>query len=301
MPTEQTPMLATALPGLKLLHQGKVRDIYELPENHILLVATDRASAFDVVLPTGIPHKGEILTQISAFWYEQTSDVITNAFISVLNEQIAYKFGIQCTPNYFGRSMIMKKAEVLKVEAVVRGYLSGSGWIEYQEKSSICDIELPADLLESSQLIEPIFTPTTKAEPPAHDAPINYEQVEQLLGSEIANAVKLRALALYRYGSHYVAQKGLIIADTKFEFGILNDEVTLIDEVMTPDSSRFWSSEKYFPGKSQPSFDKQPLRDYLKNLDWDIEQSAPELPEQVVDSMSERYLEAYKIITGHNL
>ena len=301
MLTEENPMLATKLPGLELLHRGKVRDVYELPENHVLLVATDRASAFDVILPTGIPHKGEILTQISAFWYEQTSDVIPNAFISVLNEQIAYEFGIQCTPDYFGRSMIMKKTEVLKVEAVVRGYLSGSGLIEYKEKGSICDIELPTGLLESSQLIEPIFTPTTKAEPPEHDTPINYEQVEQLLGRETANAVKLRALALYRYGSHYVAQQGLIIADTKFEFGIINDEVTLIDEVMTPDSSRFWSSEKYFPGKSQPSFDKQPLRDYLKNLNWDIEQSAPELPEQVVNSMSARYLQAHKIITGHNL
>tara|TARA_B100000700_G_scaffold324529_1_gene430898 strand:+ start:4193 stop:5098 length:906 start_codon:yes stop_codon:yes gene_type:complete len=299
--TEKNPMLATELSGLKLLHQGKVRDVYELPDNHVLLVATDRASAFDIVLPTGIPHKGEVLTQISAFWYEQTSDVIPNAFIAILNQDIADKFGVQCTRDYFGRSMVMKKTEVLKIEAVVRGYLSGSGWDEYKQNSSICAIELPNGLLESSQLVEPIFTPTTKAEPPDHDAHINYEQVEQLLGSEIANAVKLRALALYRYGSHYVAQQGLIIADTKFEFGLLNNEVTLIDEVMTPDSSRFWSSEQYFPGKSQESFDKQPLRDYLKNLDWNIHQPPPELPEEVVNSMTERYLQAHKIITGRNL
>ena len=295
------PMIDAELPGLERLHRGKVRDIYALPAARLLLVATDRASAFDVVLPTGVPRKGEVLTRISAFWYERTSEVVPNAFVAVLDGDNATELGIDCGPEYYGRSMVMRRADVLKVEAVVRGYISGSGWTEYQQTGSVCGISLPQGLLKSQQLLEPIFTPSTKAEPPEHDAPMTYEEVEALLGPENANAVKLRALAMYRYGSHHAAQRGILVADTKFEFGIVDGEVTLIDEVMTPDSSRFWPADKYFPGKDQPSFDKQPLRDYLDNLDWNKQAPGPELPDEVVEAMSARYLEAYRLITDSEL
>ena len=295
------PMIDTELPGLERLHRGKVRDIYALPDERLLLVATDRASAFDVVLPTGVPRKGEVLTRISAFWFGRTSEVVPNAFVAVLAGDNAAGLGIDCGPEYYGRSMVMRRADVLKVEAVVRGYVSGSGWTEYQQTGSVCGISLPQGLLKSQQLLEPIFTPSTKAEPPEHDAPMTYEEVEALLGPENANAVKLRALAMYRYGSHHAAQRGILVADTKFEFGIVDGEVTLIDEVMTPDSSRFWPADKYFPGKDQPSFDKQPLRDYLDNLEWNKQTPGPELPDEVVEAMSARYLDAYRLITDSEL
>jgi phosphoribosylaminoimidazole-succinocarboxamide synthase len=294
-------MIDTELPGLERLHRGKVRDIYALPDERLLLVATDRASAFDVVLPTGVPRKGEVLTRISAFWFGRTSEVVPNAFVAVLAGDNAAGLGIDCGPEYYGRSMVMRRADVLKVEAVVRGYVSGSGWTEYQQTGSVCGISLPQGLLKSQQLLEPIFTPSTKAEPPEHDAPMTYEEVEALLGPENANAVKLRALAMYRYGSHHAAQRGILVADTKFEFGIVDGEVTLIDEVMTPDSSRFWPADKYFPGKDQPSFDKQPLRDYLDNLEWNKQTPGPELPDEVVEAMSVRYLDAYRLITDSEL
>jgi len=296
-----SPMLETNLPALERLHQGKVRDIYALPDDRLLLVATDRVSAFDVVLPTGVPRKGELLTRLSAFWFERTSEVVPNAFIAVLDADNAADLGIDCGPEYYGRSMVMRRAEVLQVEAIVRGYITGSGWAEYQQTGSVCGNPLPAGLLKSMQLLEPIFTPSSKAEPPEHDAPITYEEVEALLGPEQANAVRLRALAMYRYGSHHAAQRGILVADTKFEFGIIDGEVTLIDEVMTPDSSRFWPAAKYFPGKDQPSFDKQPLRDYLDNLDWNKQAPGPELPDEVVEAMSARYLEAYRLITDSEL
>jgi phosphoribosylaminoimidazole-succinocarboxamide synthase len=295
------PMIDTELPGLERLHRGKVRDIYALPDERLLLVATDRASAFDVVLPTGVPRKGEVLTRISAFWFGRTSEVVPNAFVAVLAGDNAAGLGIDCGPEYYGRSMVMRRADVLKVEAVVRGYVSGSGWTEYQQTGSVCGISLPQGLLKSQQLLEPIFTPSTKAEPPEHDAPMTYEEVEALLGPENANAVKLRALAMYRYGSHHAAQRGILVADTKFEFGIVDGEVTLIDEVMTPDSSRFWPADEYFPGKDQPSFDKQPLRDYLDNLEWNKQTPGPELPDEVVEAMSARYLDAYRLITDSEL
>lgn len=295
------PMMETDLPGLERLHRGKVRDIFALPDDRLLLVATDRVSAFDVVLPTGLPRKGEMLTRLSEFWFERTSEVVPNAFIAVLDAENASELGVECGAEYYGRSMVMRRAEVLKVEAVVRGYITGSGWAEYEATGSVCGNVLPAGLLKSMQLLEPIFTPSTKAEPPEHDAPMSYEEVEALLGPENANAVKLRSLALYRYGAHHAAQRGILVADTKFEFGIVDGEVTLIDEVMTPDSSRFWPADKYFPGKDQPSFDKQPLRDYLDNLDWDKQAPGPELPDEVVEAMSARYLEAYRLITDSEL
>ena len=294
-------MLDSHLPALERLHSGKVRDIYALPDDRLLLVATDRVSAFDVVLPRAVPRKGEVLTRLSAFWYERTSEVVPNAFIAVLEADNAAALGIDCGPEYYGRSMVMRRAEVLKVEAVVRGYISGSGWAEYQQTGSVCGIPLPAGLLKSQQLLEPIFTPSSKAEPPAHDAPMTYPEVESLLGAETANAVKLRALALYRYGAHHAAQRGILVADTKFEFGMIDGEVTLIDEVMTPDSSRFWPAAKYFPGKDQPSFDKQPLRDYLDSLDWDKQPPAPPLPDEVVEATAARYREAYRLITDSDL
>jgi phosphoribosylaminoimidazole-succinocarboxamide synthase len=267
----------------------------------LLVVATDRISAFDVVLPAGVPRKGEVLTRLSAFWFERTAEVVPNAFVAVLDADNASELGVECGPEYYGRSMVMRRAEVLKVEAVVRGYITGSGWAEYEKTGSVCGIPLPAGMLKSQQLLEPIFTPSTKPEPPEHDAPMTYEEVEALLGAETANAVKLRALALYRYGSHHAAQRGVLVADTKFEFGMVDGEVTLIDEVLTPDSSRFWPADKYFPGKDQPSFDKQPLRDYLDSLDWDKQAPGPELPDEVVEATSARYLEAYRLITDSEL
>lgn len=295
------PMMDTNLPGLERLYRAKVRDIYALPDDRLLLVATDRVSAFDVVLPTGVPRKGEVLTRLSAFWFERTAEVVPNAFIAVLDAENASEFGVECGPEYFGRSMVMRRAEVLKVEAVVRGYITGSGWAEYERSGSVCGIPLAAGLLKSQQLLEPLFTPSSKAEPPEHDAPMTYEEVEALLGPETANVVKLRAMAMYRYGAHHAAQRGILVADTKFEFGMVDGEVTLIDEVMTPDSSRFWPADKYLPGKDQPSFDKQPLRDYLDSLDWDKQAPSPELPDEVVEATSARYLEAYRLITDSEL
>jgi len=299
--TVATPvMMATSL-DLELLHRAKVRDLYALGDDRLLLVATDRVSAFDVVLPNGIPRKGEVLTRLSEFWFQRTTEVVPNAFIAVLDASNASELGVDCPAEYYGRSMVMRRAEVLKVEAVVRGYVAGSGWAEYQRSGSICGITLPKGLLKCSQLMEPIFTPSTKAEPPDHDAPMTFEEAEAVLGVEVANAVRLRALALYRYGSHHAAQRGILVADTKFEFGMLNGEVTLIDEVMTPDSSRFWPSSKYLPGADQPSFDKQPLRDYLEGLDWGKTAPGPVLPDEVVEATSARYLEAYRLITGSQL
>ena len=293
-------MMETSL-DLELLHRAKVRDLYALGDDRLLLVATDRVSAFDVVMPNGVPRKGEVLTRLSEFWFNRTTEVVPNAFIAVLDASNAAGLGVDCGPEYYGRSMVMRRAEVLKVEAVVRGYLAGSGWSEYRQTGSVCGVPLPEGLLKSSQLLEPIFTPSKKAEPPDHDAPMTYEEVEALLGPEVANAIRLRALALYRYGSHHAAQRGILLADTKFEFGMVNGEVTLIDEVMTPDSSRFWPADKYLPGADQPSFDKQPLRDYLEGLDWDKTDPGPVLPDEIIEATSARYLEAYRLITGADL
>jgi phosphoribosylaminoimidazole-succinocarboxamide synthase len=300
MPSATDIVMNTDIPGLKKLHSGKVRDIYELPGDRLLLVATDRASAFDVVMPNGVPRKGEVLTRLSAFWYERTQDVVPNAFVAVLDAGNAQEFGVT-DPAYFGRSMVMRKADVLKVECVVRGYITGSGWSEYQKVGSVCGIPLPEGLVKSQQLFEPIFTPTSKAEPPEHDAPMSYEEVEAALGAERANALKVRSLALYRYGATVAHERGILIADTKFEFGMLDGEVTLIDEVLTPDSSRFWPADRYEPGKDQPSFDKQPLRDWLDGLDWDKQPPGPALPPDVVSAMTQRYTDAYRLLTGSEL
>ena len=286
--------------SLPKLHSGKVRDIYELPDDHLLLVATDRVSAFDVVLPTPVPRKGEVLTRLSAYWYDRTTDVLPNAFVAVLDATNAEEYGVS-DPAYFGRSMVMRRAEVLKIECVVRGFITGSGWSDYQQGGSVSGIELPEGLLRSQQLLEPIFTPTTKAEPPEHDAPITYAEAEATFGPELANVLKLRSLALYRYGADAARERGILIADTKFEFGMIDGEAVLIDEVLTPDSSRFWPADQYVVGQDQPSFDKQPLRDYLDGLDWDKQPPGPALSDEIVEAMSERYQTAYQRITGETL
>ena len=292
-------MMQSSLPGLAR-HSGKVRDIYDLPDERLLLVATDRASAFDVVLPTGIARKGEVLTRMSAYWYERTADVVPNSYVAVLEASNARALGVDCDASFFGRSMVVRRAEPVLVECVVRGYITGSGWADYQRSGSVSGIELPPGLEQSQQLLEPIFTPTTKADE-GHDEPMTFEEVEQQCGPEIANALRLRSLALYRYGAEVARERGILIADTKFEFGMLDGEVTLIDEVLTPDSSRFWPADRYAPGREQQSFDKQPLRDWLSATGWDKQPPGPELTAEIAQQTSERYAEAYRLITGQPL
>ena len=289
------PMLTTDL-DLPRLHQGKVRDVYALGEDRLLLVASDRISAFDVVMDEGVPRKGEVLTRLSKFWYDKTAAVVPNGFIAVLDETNAEEFGVT-DPHYFGRTMVMKRAEVLKVECVVRGYLAGSGWKEYQKQGTVCGIALPDGLKNSSQLPEPIFTPATKAEE-GHDENISFEQAVEIVGSDIVEQARELSIELYQRGRDHAAKKGIIIADTKFEFGLFDGELILIDEVLTPDSSRFWPADLYAPGKSQPSFDKQFVRDYLETLDWDKKPPGPDLPNDIVQKTSEKYIEAYTQITG---
>jgi phosphoribosylaminoimidazole-succinocarboxamide synthase len=296
-------MLTTDL-DLPLLHRGKVRDVYALPDGpegpRVLLVATDRISAFDVVMGEGIPRKGEVLTRTSAYWYGKTSAVVPSGFIAVLDRDNASQFGV-ADPRYFGRSMVMRRAEVLQVECVVRGYLAGSGWKDYQRDMAVSGIPLPVGLQMASRLDEPIFTPSLKAEPPAHDEPMTYAEVEALVGVEHANAIRVRSMALYAFGAQACRERGILIADTKFEFGLIDGEPSLVDEVLTPDSSRFWPADAYRPGRDQPSFDKQPLRDYLEALPWDKTAPAPMLPAQIVEQTSERYQEAYRRVTGEEL
>jgi phosphoribosylaminoimidazole-succinocarboxamide synthase len=308
--TPVEPMLESDLPHLELVHRGKVRDVYALPPatagsvsegtDRLLLVATDRISAFDVVMPNAIPRKGEVLTRLSAYWYGRTGAVVPNAFVAVLGPHNAEEFGV-IDPAYFGRSMVVRRADVMRVECVVRGYLAGSGWRDYQRDGAVSGVPLPPGLRQADRLPEPLFTPSSKAEPPAHDEPITYEQVEALYGADLANAVRLRSLALYRYGAEACEARGILIADTKLEFGLIDGEPYLIDEVITPDSSRFWPADQYEPGRDQPSFDKQPLRDWLDSIGWDRQPPAPEMPPEAVEATSRRYLEAYRRITGEDL
>jgi len=298
------PLLETNLPNP--FHRGKVRDTYDLGDQ-LLIVASDRISAFDVVLPNGIPDKGKVLNQLSAFWFEKTAHLVPNHVVEVVDDVRllnAYVPKETCYlyPQYIaGRSMIVKKAQRIDIECVVRGYLSGSAWEEYQRSGSICGIRLPAGLRESDQLPEPIFTPTTKAEPPAHDEPITYEQVAAAVGERIAHTVRDRILTVYKEAAQYARPRGIIIADTKLEFGLVDGQVILIDELLTPDSSRFWDAESYAPGRSQPSFDKQPVRDWLAASGWDKKPPAPVLPPEVVEQTSQRYREAYRRLTGKEL
>ncbi len=288
-------ILTTERPGL--LNRGKVRDLYGLPGDRMLMVATDRLSAFDVVMRNGIPRKGQVLTRLSAYWFDRTNLVVPNHMIAVLDASNASELCVDADASFFGRSMVVRKAEPLPVECVVRGYLAGSGWADYQAGRPISGIKLDDGLRQADRLFEPIFTPSYKAAE-GHDEPITYEQVEALVGLERSHVMRLRSLALYRYASEVALEQGIIIADTKFEFGIIDGEVTLIDECLTPDSSRFWPVDRYEPGHDQQSFDKQPLRDWLEASDWDKRPPGPVLPSDIVSDTSERYLEAYRLLTG---
>ena len=295
-------MLTSDLPLPKT--QGKVRDIYDLGDR-LLLVATDRVSAFDVVMPNGIPDKGRVLTQMSAYWFDQTQAVVPNHMIRVIDSTTNPDLPVKLGPEFIGRTMLVRKAQPVKLEAIVRGYLSGSGWKDYQSTGKVCGIPLPAGLRESDPLPQAIFTPSTKAEA-GHDENISYEQAIQVVGETVANAVRVRSLALYTYGLERASERGFIIADTKFEFGVLDGESgepepILIDEALTPDSSRFWEAAIYKAGEPQPSYDKQPLRDWLERSGWGKEPPAPELPPEVVDHLRGRYVEAFQRITDREL
>ncbi|MDA3895136.1 MAG: phosphoribosylaminoimidazolesuccinocarboxamide synthase [Desulfobacteraceae bacterium] len=286
----------TDLPELKLIKRGKVRDIYDLGDN-ILLIASDRISAYDVIMPNPVPGKGKILTQISLFWFKIMEDLIPNHLITSNVE----KFPEICKPYadiLRGRSMLVKKAKPLPIECVVRGYITGSGWKSYQASGEVCGIKLSAGLKESDQLEEPIFTPSTKEELGAHDINIDFNEAINLIGSDLAEQVKDLSLSIYKKGAALAAEKGIIIADTNFEFGIFNDHLILIDEVLTPDSSRFWPKKTYQPGGPQNSYDKQYLRDYLVSIKWNKTPPAPTLPDEVVQNTYQKYLEAMTSLTN---
>jgi len=296
-----TAVLTETTLDLPLFARGKVRDVYDLGER-LLIVATDRISAFDAVLPTGIPDKGLVLTQLSAFWFEKTGDIVPNHFIRIVDSTRMEDVPVELPRELIGRAMVVHKAQRLDVECVVRGYavLGSAGWTEYHETGTLCGIKLPKGLKEAQELFEPIFTPTTKADE-GHDENITFEQAVQLAGGPAANAMALRSLAVYRFGRDYARERGIIIADTKFEFGWLNDEVILIDECLTPDSSRFWPAGEYRAGQTQPSFDKQYVRDYLTESGWDRTPPAPELPPEVAAKTGEKYREAFHRLTGREL
>ncbi len=295
----QATVVETKLSGLKFLGRGKVRDIYEV-DGKLLLVASDRLSAFDVVMPDGIPGKGKVLNQISAFWFEKLRDVVPNHMISI-DVKTFPEAARAHAEMLAGRAMLCRKAEALPVECVVRGYISGSGWAEYRESGEVCGIRLPAGLRESERLPAPIFTPATKEEKGRHDVNITFPQMCASLGSELAERVRATALELYRRAAEYALGRGIIIADTKFEFGIAGGELTLIDEALTPDSSRFWPAAEYKPGGPQQSFDKQFVRDYLLTLPWNKTAPGPKLPPAVIERTAEKYREALRILSGRDI
>jgi len=289
--TSEHPMiLQTNFPNLKLLSRGKVRDIYDLGD-HLLIVASDRISAFDVILPQGIPHKGRVLTQISVYWFKQTADLIENHLVSANVDEFPEECR-QYASDLLGRSMLVKKTQPLPVECIVRGYLSGSGWNEYKQTGAVCGIKLPAGLVESAKLDTPIFTPSTKAEQGVHDENITFARTVEIVGQERSQQLRDFSIAIYQRGRDLAESRGIIIADTKMEFGMRDGKLMLIDELMTPDSSRFWPMEGYQPGGPQPSFDKQYVRDYLLSINWNKKPPAPDLPVEVVRTTSEKYLEA---------
>jgi len=299
MPTvSNSVLLKTDIPYLKLHNSGKVREIYEIDDN-LLIVATDRISAFDSVIPNGIPYKGKVLTHLSEFWFKHIGDLTENHLITTAIEGID-KLKEEDVGLLQGRSMLVKKVEVVPIECVVRGYLAGSGWKEYKESGTVCKIKLPANLKESEKLPEPIFTPSTKATS-GHDENISFEEVVKIIGKELAEELKQKSIEIYKKASEYALTRGIIICDTKFEWGKYGNKVILIDEVLTPDSSRFWPLEDYSPGKSQPSFDKQFVRDYLESCGWDKNPPPPSLPEEIVQTTSKKYLEAYSKLTGKEL
>ena len=278
--------------------RGKVRDVYDLGDK-LLIVASDRLSAFDVVLPTGIPDKGKVLTKLSVFWFTQMEDIVKNHILEVDVDN--YPDALRKYDDALrDRSMLVKKAKVVPVECVVRGYLSGSGWSDYKKTGNVCGIELPRGLVESSKLEQPIFTPTTKAEE-GHDMSISFEELVGIVGESLSTKLRDLSIKVYEKGCEIAERKGIIIADTKFEFGMLGDEIIIVDEILTPDSSRFWSKKLYKPGGAQDSYDKQIVRDYLNTLDWDKTYPGPELPETIADKARARYVEILEILTGQGL
>lgn len=294
-----TVLMQANCPDLKLVNRGKVRDIFDLGE-HLLIVTSDRISAFDVIMNEGIPNKGFVLTQISKFWFEQMSDIIPNHIVATDVKDFpaeTHKYRDQLE----GRSMLVKKAKPLPVECIVRGYVSGSGWKEYKKLGSICGIALPEGMVESQKLPEPIFTPSTKADLGEHDENISFDKVIELCGKDLAEQVRDATLAIYARARDIADGKGIIIADTKFEFGLFEGKLLWIDEALSPDSSRFWPKDLYAPGGAQPSFDKQFLRDYLETLDWGKKAPAPNLPKEIVRKTGEKYMEALTRLTGIRL
>ncbi|MEN6536520.1 MAG: phosphoribosylaminoimidazolesuccinocarboxamide synthase [Bryobacteraceae bacterium] len=291
-------ILETQLPGVELVARGKVRDVYAV-DGKLLIVATDRISAFDYILPTGIPSKGRVLTQLSVFWFDFISDVAPTHFITANVDE--YPQPLRAFRDQLeGRSMLVKRAKMVDVECVARGYLSGSGWKEYKRSGTVCGISLPAGLVESSKLPEPIFTPSTKAQA-GHDENISFERVSEVAGAKLAADLRRLTLAIYSKAAQYAETRGIVIADTKFEFGFVDGVLVLADEILTPDSSRFWPQETYRPGGAQPSYDKQYVRDYLESIHWNKQPPAPVLPPEVAQRTSEKYQEAYRALTGRNL
>ena len=288
-------MKTLELSGVEKVSSGKVREMFAVGADRLLMVATDRISAFDVILPNTVPHKGKILNQISAFWFELTKDIVPGHLVSTDVDSFP-----QPLPQYAlelqGRSSLVKRCEPLPIECVVRGYLAGSGWKDYQQTGRVCGIRLPDNLREADGLPSCIFTPATKAQT-GHDINISFDEAAEIVGREVAQQVRRFSLKLYKWGSAYARERGIIICDTKFEFGRIGSRLYLIDEVLTPDSSRFWPADKYSPGKSQPSFDKQFIRDYLETLDWDKKAPGPALPAEIVEATSERYLQAFRMVT----
>jgi phosphoribosylaminoimidazole-succinocarboxamide synthase len=292
-------VLKTDFSGLTLINRGKVRDLYDLGDS-LLIVSTDRISAFDVILPNGVPRKGEVLNKMSIFWFSQVQDIVANHIITT----DVSRFPSACVPYadvLAGRSMVVKKAKPLPIECIVRGYISGSGWKDYQKTGAVCGIKLPPGLRESEVLPQPIFTPSTKADVGVHDENISFEDACKTVGAELAGSVRDLAVAVYLRARQVAEKRGIIIADTKMEFGLLDGKLILIDELLTPDSSRFWPQDSYAPGRSQNSFDKQFVRDYLLSLDWDQTPPAPTLPLDITEKTSERYIEAYRRLTGQEL
>ena len=289
-----TTIRETTLPNR--LYQGKVRDTYDLGEGLLLMVATDRISAFDVVLPTGIPEKGAVLCQISEFWFNKTAHIIPNHFVSLATD----RSDLDLSHEIARRSMVVKRADRIDVECIVRGFITGSAWSEYRRSGTVAGQPMPEGLRDGDMFPEPLFTPSTKAEE-GHDENITVAQMEDLVGKELTERLSQASIDVYATARDIAREKGIIIADTKFEFGIIDGEISLIDEVLTPDSSRFWDMDGYAPGKSQPSYDKQFVRDWLDEAGWDHEPPAPELPGDVVASTAERYLEAYRMLTGNTL
>ncbi len=293
-------LLNTNFSDLELYASGKVRDLYRIDDTHLLFVATDRISAFDYVLATGIPHKGEVLTQLSLFWFDFLSDLCPNHLVTADVDRYPERVRRRHADELRGRSMLVVQADMVPVECVARGYLSGSGWKEYQQTGKVCGIALPAGLRESEQLAQPIFTPATKAVS-GHDENISFEQMVRLIGRETSEELRDLTLRLYAKAADYARQRGIIIADTKFEFGRTGAGVVLADEVLTPESSRFWPADHYQPGGAQESFDKQYVRDYLERIHWNKQPPAPALPDDVQRRTSEKYLEAYRRLTGREL